>query len=571
MPSVAIGLSPAQFQEVFPFHVAFDRRGRLVSAGRALARICPRLTPGCALADVMTIERPHVPFELDALGASHTLFIIRLHEPEATLRGQMLVDHEAGTGLFLGSPWLTRIEEATALGLSLSDFPSHDAVGEFLLLFQTQQLALADAEGLADRLLTQRAELRVANQRLAEQERHLKEKNEALSRAARLKDEFLSSMSHELRTPLNAVIGMSESLIEGTYGDLDQEQCRALGLIESSGRHLLELINDILDLSRIEADRLELDLAEVDVTAVCRAAVAMVAPAAQKKDLTLRTMLDGAVSRVRADERRLTQILVNLLSNAVKFTPDGGAVTLSVTGQPRQGVLELAVTDTGIGIAAEDLPRLFQRFSQLDSSLARKHNGTGLGLVLTKRMAMLHGGDVAVESTAGRGSTFTVTLPWTAGARTAAPVPMAASPAGMPAPEAPAAEAAAHHLLIVDDNPGNLRVVADFLRARGYRVDLAASASEGIEMARATRPALILMDVQMPTTDGFEATRLIRQDPALAGTAIIALTSLAMKGDRERCLLAGMDDYISKPVKLTELLATIEARMGAPVLAPAKP
>ena len=570
MPSGAIGLSPAQFQEVFPFHVAFDRRGRLVSAGRALARICPRLTPGCALADVMTIERPRLPFDLDALAASHALlFVIRLHEPQATLRGQMLVDHDAGTGLFLGSPWLTRIEEATALGLSLSDFPSHDAVGEFLLLFQTQQLALADAEGLADRLLTQRAELRVANQRLAEQERRLTEKNEALSRAARLKDEFLSSMSHELRTPLNTVIGMSESLIEGTYGDLDQEQCRALGLIESSGRHLLELNNDIRDLSRIAADRLELDLADVDVTAVCSAAVAMVSPAVQKKGLTLRTMLDGAVSRVRADERRLTQILVNLLSNAVKFTPDGGAVTLSVTGQPRRGVLELAVTDTGIGIAAEDLPRLFQRFSQLDSSLARQHNGTGLGLVLTKRMAMLHGGDVAAESTAGRGSTFTVTLPWTTGARVSASA--AAPPALASSTQLPSGEASSRPLLIVDDNPDNLRVVADFLRARGYRVDLAASAIEGIEMARATRPALILMDVQMPTTDGFEATRLIRQDPALAGTAIIALTSLAMKGDRERCLLAGMDDYISKPVKLTELLATIEARMGAPVLAPAKP
>ena len=566
MASGAIGLSPEQFQEVFPFHVAFGRDGRLVSAGRALARISPRLTPGCALADVMTIERPHVPFDLDALGTGHTLFIIRLHEPEATLRGQMLVDREAATGLFLGSPWLTRIEEATALGLSLSDFPSHDAVGEFLLLFQTQQLALADAEGLADRLLTQRAELRVANQRLADQERHLKEKNEALSRAARLKDEFLSSMSHELRTPLNAVIGMSESLIEGTYGDLDQEQCRALGLIESSGRHLLELINDILDLSRIEADRLELDLAEVDVTAVCRVAVAMVGPAAQKKDLTLRTMLDGDVTRVRADERRLTQILVNLLSNAVKFTPDGGAVTLSVTGQPRQGLLELAVSDTGIGIAAEDLPRLFQRFSQLDSSLARKHNGTGLGLVLTKRMAMLHGGDVAVESTPGRGSTFTVTLPWTTGPRAAAPVPTAALPADAPAPEGPAADAAARHLLIVDDNPGNLRVVADFLRARGYRVDLAGSATEGIAMARATRPALILMDVQMPTTDGLEATRQIRLHPALAGTPVVALTSLAMKGDRERCLAAGMDDYISKPVKLTELLATLEQRLVAPAV-----
>jgi CheY-like chemotaxis protein len=136
----------------------------------------------------------------------------------------------------------------------------------------------------------------------------------------------------------------------------------------------------------------------------------------------------------------------------------------------------------------------------------------------------------------------------------------------VPAPEAPAADAAAHHLLIVDDNPGNLRVVADFLRARGYRVDLAASASEGIEMARAMRPALILMDVQMPATDGLEATRRIRQDPALAGTPVIALTSLAMKGDRERCLAAGMDDYISKPVKLTELLATLEERLAAPAV-----
>jgi len=566
MPHGGIGLSPAQFQEVFPFHIAFDRAGRLVSAGRALARISPRLTPGCVLADVVSIERPHVPFDLDALGASHTLFILRLHEPEATLRGQMIVDREAGTGLFLGSPWLTRIEEATALGLSLSDFPSHDAVGEFLLLFQTQQLALADAEGLADRLLTQRAELRLANQRLADQERRLTEKNEALSRAARLKDEFLSSMSHELRTPLNAVIGMSESLIEGTYGDLDDEQCRALGLIESSGRHLLELINDILDLSRIEADRLELDLTDVDVTAVCRAAMAMVGPAAQKKDLTLRTMLDGAVSRVCADERRLTQILVNLLSNAVKFTPEGGAVTLSVTGQPRRGVLELAVADTGIGIASEDLSRLFQRFSQLDSSLARKHNGTGLGLVLTKRMAMLHGGDVAVESTPGRGSTFTVTLPWASGTSAAsAPVVRPSSETALM--RAPSDDASARHLLIVDDNPGNLRVVADFLRARGYRVELAASAAEGIATARATRPALILMDVQMPATDGLEATRQIRQDPALAGTPVVALTSLAMKGDRERCLAAGMDDYISKPVKLTELLATIEQRLAGRVVA----
>jgi len=366
-------------------------------------------------------------------------------------------------------------------------------------------------------------------------------------------------MSHELRTPLNAVIGMSESLKEGTYGDLSDDQTGAVSLIESSGQHLLSLINDILDLSRIEADKFDLEVGDTDVHGVCRAAMALVRSLAHKKHITLQLSIDPEAESVRADERRLKQVLVNLLTNAVKFTHDGGSARLTVTAEAAAERLVFAVSDTGIGIAAADLPRLFQPFSQLDSALNRRHTGTGLGLALTKRMVELHGGFVDVVSTPGQGSTFSVVLPWT-------PAVSRVVPTAPDAPELPAgvAPAGARRLLLVDDNPGNQRVVADFLRARGFDVEQATSADEALAAARARRPLVVLMDVQMPTVDGLTATRQLRADPELCTLPVIALTSLAMKGDRERCLEAGMDDYLSKPVKLTELLATIERRLATP-------
>ena len=555
-----IGLTPAQFNTLFPFHFAIDASGTVVSAGKVLARFCPAMAPGQAVAAAAAIERPHVPFEIEALRSiEHALVILTLKQPAATLRGEFLIDDDRGLALFVGSPWVTHIDEATSLGLSLSDFASHDSLSEFLLLFKTQELALADAEAVADRLLTQRAELRLANLRLESQERRLREQNDALLKAGRLKDEFLSGMSHELRTPLNAVIGMSESLKEGTYGDLSDDQTGAVSLIESSGQHLLSLINDILDLSRIEADKFDLEVGDTDVHGVCRAAMALVRSLAHKKHITLQLSIDPEAESVRADERRLKQVLVNLLTNAVKFTHDGGSARLTVTAEAAAERLVFAVSDTGIGIAAADLPRLFQPFSQLDSALNRRHTGTGLGLALTKRMVELHGGFVDVVSTPGQGSTFSVVLPWT-------PAVSRVVPTAPDAPELPAgvAPAGARRLLLVDDNPGNQRVVADFLRARGFDVEQATSADEALAAARARRPLVVLMDVQMPTVDGLTATRQLRADPELCTLPVIALTSLAMKGDRERCLEAGMDDYLSKPVKLTELLATIERRLATP-------
>ena len=249
-------------------------------------------------------------------------------------------------------------------------------------------------------------------QRVAERTAELLAANEELARAVRLKDEFLANMSHELRTPLNAVLGLSEALQEEVYGPLTQRQKKSLASIERSGRHLLDLINDILDISRIEADRLTLDRRLVTVASLCQSNLDMVKPDAGKKNVDLSIHLDGQMPTLTADERRLRQILVNLLANAIKFTPEGGKVGLDVTSDPGTKTTSFTVWDTGIGIAPEDLERIFQPFVQLDASLSRHYAGTGLGLALATRLARMHGGDVTVESQVNEGSRFTVTIPW---------------------------------------------------------------------------------------------------------------------------------------------------------------
>jgi PAS domain S-box-containing protein len=255
-------------------------------------------------------------------------------------------------------------------------------------------------------LLAQRIEERTADLRAANME---------LARAARLKDEFLASMSHELRTPLNAVLGLSEALREQAYGPISERQDRALQTIEESGRHLLELINDILDLAKIDAGRMDMDMDDIEVEPICQMSMRMVRQAAQQKHITMELTIDPAATRVRADPRRLKQILVNLLSNAIKFTPGDGRVGLDVTTDAAQHAMHFTVWDTGIGIAPGQMERLFQPFVQLDSRLARRYDGTGLGLALVDRMVRLHGGSVAVTSEQGVGSRFRVSLPWHAG------------------------------------------------------------------------------------------------------------------------------------------------------------
>ncbi|QIR41086.1 PAS domain S-box protein [Tolypothrix sp. PCC 7910] len=560
-------------------------------------------------------------------------------------------------------------------------------------------------------------ERKQAEEQLQHTNHQLAHANVELARATRLKDEFLANMSHELRTPLNAILGMSEGLQEAVFGEVNERQIKAISTIERSGKHLLELINDILDLSKIESGKLELQLSDVPVRTLCDASISFIKQMALKKNIGLSTRIAENLGNIYVDDRRLRQVLINLLSNAIKFTPEGGSIRLEVSleeaGEQRiRGAEEVeeaeeansssspsspppphicfSVIDTGIGIRTEDISKLFQPFMQLDSSLNRQYNGTGLGLALVQRIATLHGGTVSVSSTVGEGSCFIVRIPYQTSDRLSpmqvtAPLPSHRLPAdnaqvliiedSIPAAEQitryltemgmqpvvyprgegsveevlrvqPAfilldlqlpnlsgwdvlnqlqnnpqtkeipviiisvvdertkglAQGAAEYIvkpitrqqfqatleklqynprhdskalivvpqpavnspliLLADDNQANIDTMSGYLESRGYRLILAKNGQEALEFAKSQQPDLIIMDVQMPVMDGLEAMRHLRQERQFDHVPIIALTALAMPGDRENCLDAGANEYLSKPIKLKQLAVTIQQLLG---------
>ena len=404
-----------------------------------------------------------------------------------------------------------------------------------------------------------------------EVEEQLIRTNEELIHATRLKDEFLANMSHELRTPLTAILGMSEVLQKELLGSVNERQQKALGAIRKGGRHLLELINDILDLSKISSGKMELDPNPVSVQNVCDSSLVYVKQQAFQKHVEIYSNIAPNVGNIVADERRIRQVLINLLINAVKFTPSGGRVSLFVSigcGDTWEGeakvpdlfrdqnspMILFQVADTGIGIDTKDMPRLFQPFVQLDSGLNRQYEGTGLGLVMVKQIAELHDGQVAVESTLRKGSYFTVALPY------AIVQPTLRSPEPITLfslPNARSKNAIAPLILLAEDNDANIQTFMAYLSAYEYRVILAKNGEIAVAMATTHQPDIILMDIQMPVMDGLQAIRLIRADPKQATVPIIALTARAMQGDQERCIEAGANQYLSKPVGLEELVGMI--------------
>ncbi|HEU0291761.1 MAG TPA: PAS domain S-box protein [Anaerolineales bacterium] len=379
--------------------------------------------------------------------------------------------------------------------------------------------------------------------------------NSEMKRAMRMKDEFLANMSHELRTPLNAILGLSESLLEQTAGPINEKQQKYLGTVNESGRHLLELINDILDLAKIESGQIKLEPGKVNINTVCDASLRMIKQLAQKKNQTVEVEIENEIGYVWADERRLKQMMVNLLSNAVKFTPSEGQLGLRARVDREDMKLLMTVWDRGIGIPEEDLKRLFRPFVQLDSSLSRESTGTGLGLALVAEMARLHGGSISVSSQPGQGSEFTVILPWDP-AVTSDTLDKLKITGKIPIRRRSAEDK--RTILLVEDTDSVILMLRDYLELCGYKVEIARDGLDGVSRSITIRPDLILMDVQMPGMDGLEATRRIRRETSLKDTPIIALTALAMTSDRERCLQAGMNDYLSKPINLKELAKTIQ-------------
>ena len=430
------------------------------------------------------------------------------------------------------------------------------------------QLTLAiNQSGLFMQLQQELSERQMAQAQLSERNGELAVSNAELLRATRLKDQFLANMSHELRTPLNVILGMSEGLQDSVFGQVTDRQATAIGSVQSSATHLLELINDILDLSKSDAGRLDLSCAPTSVTALCQSSLAFIRQQASEKHIELFEKVQEQLPDLLIDERRMRQVLINLLNNAVKFTYPGGDVRLEVfilqaaESPSKQDTLRFSVVDTGIGISPEDQAQIFRPFVQIDSALNREYLGTGLGLVLAKRIVELHGGTVSMSSALGQGSSFHVDLPLQA----------LATSFRMTTPGSPPATAdAIHHpsrpaplLLLAEDNEANIATVSGYLKAKGYRLIIARDGHQAVEMAQTDGLGLILMDVQMPVMDGLEAMRCIRSKPGSAHMPIIALTALAMDYDHDRCMAAGADRYVSKPVTLRQLVVVIEELLSA--------
>jgi CheY-like chemotaxis protein len=302
---------------------------------------------------------------------------------------------------------------------------------------------------------------------------------------------------------------------------------------------------------------MELNWDEVPVQQLAESSLRMIHQQALKKGIRVSCHTDPDIPFLFGDPRRLKQMLINLLSNAVKFTPDGGSVGLEITGDRDKGEIHLKVEDNGIGIPAEEQERLFRPFVQVGNSVTRSDGGTGLGLALVYRMTQLHGGRVEVESTPGKGSLFTIHLPWkkTEGEAEHIPKPGSKESTDLYFP-------ADTTILVAEDNPTIQSLLREYLEKQGLQVLLASDGESVLALTKEHRPDLVLMDVQLPVMDGLETVHRLRQDPALNKTTVIALTALAMPGDRERCLEAGMDDYISKPVGMWELLQLIASHLS---------
>ena len=375
--------------------------------------------------------------------------------------------------------------------------------------------------------------------------------NHQLQQADRHKRRFLSTMSHELRTPLNAILGFSDLLKGKHYGPLNEKQSSYVEHIEGSGKHLLALINDLLDIAKIDAGQIEADLEPFSLVAVIDSVTAMMTFKFQEKGLAFEVEMANQLEEpFIGDNKICKQILFNLLSNAAKFTPDGGKV--AVRAVVENGFVKVSVSDTGIGIPIDQQEMIFSEFYQADDPSGRLQEGIGIGLALTRRHVELLGGEIWVESEPSKGSTFTFTLPFRR--------PESTSEKGKPVGGFETGKVnRGLHILVAEDNEANLVMISDMLAAQGHKVSVARNGQESVALAKSLRPDLILMDIKMPVMDGLSATRQIRQIPEIATVPIIALTASAGQRAIERCLAAGCSGHLAKPVRSQDLFATIEA------------
>ena len=395
---------------------------------------------------------------------------------------------------------------------------------------------------------------------------------QTLLRADALKDEFLANTSHELRTPLNGIIGIGQSMIDGATGPLSDEQRRNLAMIVASGRRLANLVNDLLDFSKLRHEKIELNRRPTDLHALTDLVLTVSRTLVGKRPLRVFNRISPQVPLAEADEDRVQQILFNLVGNALKFTPVG---TIEVFAQAREACLEVVVSDTGIGIAPERLDKIFESFSQGDGSAARDHGGTGLGLAITRQLLELHGGTIRVDSEPGVGSRFTFTLPLSRTTRAMVAPPerpdqpvsqvmadVRFTEAKQPSAAAPTIDGAGYRILVVDDEPVNVQALVNYLSLANYTVAIATNGQEALDHLASGEPCdLVLLDVMMPRISGFEVCERIREQHSPAELPVILLTAKNRVSDLVSGFGAGANDYLTKPFASDELLARVNVHL----------
>ncbi|MBS1984781.1 MAG: response regulator [Bdellovibrionales bacterium] len=543
-----MGMEQEEFEAAFPYHLLLDNQLQIISIGHVLARTDETSVAGKNLHDCFEIIRPDgIKTYEDFCANSRTLFIVRQRKTDLTLRGQFLARANSNQILFLGSPWVTSSDDLARYNLTLSDFALHDPIIDLLSLAQAKNAAQQDIVRLVDRLKEKTQLLQETNAVLQTNNSDLTKARDEAQAATQAKSEFLARMSHEIRTPMHGMLSMIDIMGQKV---LDAESKNYLDVMKESSVSLLSIINDILDLSKIEAGKIEIDIAPFDIDHLLLEVKQLYWAGAQKKGLELRIASPPEAKTFTGDAGRIRQILTNLVSNGLKFTERGYIeirATYLTDGDPR---LHFAVTDTGPGIPEDKQHLLFQNFSQIDGADNRKHGGTGLGLSISKTLTQLMGGRISVESQLGKGATFHVEIPTKCLDHHPQLAQEMAANEVCPLPS--------KRILVVDDHPINRRIIEFILKKQKVDFVLAESGEQAIDILKEQPIALVFMDIQMPGMDGIETTQKIR-----AGNSppeklpIVAMTANALKGDRERFLAAGMQDYISKPFKEDDLMNLI--------------
>lgn len=557
--TASFSLTTEQLAELFPFHLLVDDELRFASLGKSLIKLQPSLAIGARFVDHFRLGRPRV-----LIGGLHDLLtlqstLVRLEpvDGKLQLRGQVVA--VSGGAAILASPWLQHPDQAPEVQLSLRDFAHHDPTLDLLFMMQGKTAALNEAKMLAHKLRERSEELKIAMR-----EAHF---------ANRAKSSFLANVSHEFRTPMTAILGYADMI----FDQVDDEQVREfIDIIRQQSRHLLEIMNDVLDLSKIESGHFSVQRDLVPLFEIVGELERQFEPAFKRKGIHLRVICQrGVPAEIWTNRVRFKQILVGLLSNALKFT-NHGVVTVTFDHVSQEGgdVLRVSVKDTGIGIDPDQESRLFRPFAQPNEGAPHRRTGTGLGLTIAKRLANMLGGDVTYLRPEGQGSVFQVEIS-TAGtvgavaACTTTLEPDGQQPASKPdsssvdgqnsSPRYPQWDC---RILLVEDAAINQTLICRLIELTGATTVVAGHGREAVEMLLGGNPIavdLILMDMQMPILDGCEATKQLRA--AGVRLPIIALTANTAESDREVCLKAGCDDFLTKPIDRFQLYRTIQTHL----------